>query len=55
MPITAYAPKMENCTSPDCALLTLSTFWKCLFSTSPMVMAMAQSMNSDETNTSVGM
>src|SRR3569833_2780732 len=42
---------MDSCIRPDDDLEICSTFWKCLFKTSPIVMATPHSMKSETTNT----
>src|SRR5688572_17909474 len=49
IPMTAYAPKIENCTRPDSALEICNTFWKWRFNTSPIVIAMPHNIKRDVT------
>jgi hypothetical protein len=48
-PMRRYAPKTDVWTRPDCVLLRLRMFWKCLFRTSSMAWQNPQMKNREAT------
>ena len=52
IPITKYAPNIENWTKAERDLVMCSTFWKCRFKTSPRVIDTPHIKNSEVTNIS---
>ena len=51
--MTKYAPYHTACTKADCALDTPNDSWKCLFSTSIMLLHNAESRKSEQTSANV--